>query len=113
LENLKVYLKQRHPELVEGQTQFTNSEIRRNLRVKETTLRRYNNLLLQENYIKRVQNKKTKSFVFEITNYDEYKELKALIDNALNKCIELIQLATTPVTRQVRVAKSNKKESAS
>ncbi|QYS87079.1 hypothetical protein JJC03_03705 [Flavobacterium oreochromis] len=43
LENLKEYLNQ------SNQTQFSNSEIRRNLRVKETTLRRYNTQLLLEN----------------------------------------------------------------
>lgn len=107
LESLKDYLKK------QNQTQFTNSEIRRHLRVKETTLRRYNNLLLEENYIKRVENKKTKSFAFEINNYDEYKALKTLINNALNKCIELIQLATTPTTRQVKVAKTSKTKSMS
>ncbi|RVU90854.1 hypothetical protein EH230_08035 [Flavobacterium columnare] len=107
LENVKEYLK------TNNQTQFTNSEIRRNLRVKETTLRRYNAILLQENYIRRVQNKKIKSFAFEITNYDEYKELKTHIDSALNKCIELVQLATTPLTRHPNKAKSKSTKSAS
>ena len=99
LENLKDYLKK------ENQTQFTNSEIRRNLRVKETTLRRYNNQLLLENYIKKVQNKTTKSYAYEITNPDEYKDLKAMIDKALQDCIEQIQLATTPTTNHTKVAK--------
>ncbi|RVU90821.1 hypothetical protein EH230_07965 [Flavobacterium columnare] len=107
LENVKEYLK------TNNQTQFTNSEIRRNLRVKETTLRRYNAILLQENYIRRVQNKKIKSFAFEITNYDEYKELKTHIDSALNKCIELVQLATTPPTRHPNKAKLKSTKSAS
>lgn len=90
LENLKEYLKK------QNQTQFTNSEIRRNLRVKETTLRRYNTQLLLENYIKKVQNKTTKSYAYEITNPKEYQDLKALIDKALQECITQIQLANSP-----------------
>lgn len=102
LENLKDYLKQNN------QTQFTNSEIRRNLRVKETTLRRYNNQLLSENYIKKVKNKNVKSFCYEITNPDEYKDLKELINNALQECISKIQLAITPTTNHSKVARSTK-----
>jgi ABC-type dipeptide/oligopeptide/nickel transport system ATPase component len=107
LETLKNYLK------TNNETQFTNSEIRRNLRVKETTLRRYNAVLLQENYIKKIEHKKTKSFAFEINNYNEYQELKKIIDNALMQCIASIQPATTPPTRQSKMAKLNNTKSAS
>lgn len=107
LENLKEYLKK------QNQTQFTNSEIRRNLRVKETTLRRYNNQLLLENYIKKVQNKTTKSYAYEITNPDEYRDLKAMIDKALQECIAQIQLATTPTTNHTKMAKSKQTKSMS
>jgi predicted transcriptional regulator/translation initiation factor 1 (eIF-1/SUI1) len=99
LENLKEYLKK------QNQTQFTNAEIRRNLRVKETTLRRYNNQLLLENYIKKIQNKTTKSYAYEITNPKEYQDLKALIDKALQDCMTQIQRATTPITNQSKVAR--------
>lgn len=107
LENLKEYLKQNN------QTQFTNSEIRRNLRVKETTLRRYNNQLLIENYIKKVKNKNVKSFCYEITNPDEYKDLKQTINDALNTCLHSLDTAISPVTRQSKVARSTKTKSKS
>jgi len=90
LERLKAYLKEN------AQTTFTNTEIRRNLRVKETTLRRYNKQLLLENYIKKVKGKKGKLYHFEIVNIYEYKELKVLIKNALDKSITQINLATSP-----------------
>ncbi|TRX02466.1 hypothetical protein [Flavobacterium gawalongense] len=96
LENLKEYLKK------QNQTQFTNSEIRRNLRVKETTLRRYNNQLLLENYIRKVQNKTTKSYAYQITNPEEYQDLKVLIDKALQDCMTQIQLATPPPTNPTK-----------
>ncbi|MFK7033382.1 hypothetical protein [Flavobacterium oreochromis] len=107
LENLKEYLKK------QNQTQFTNSEIRRNLRVKETTLRRYNNQLLLENYIKKVQNKTTKAYAYEITNPEEYQDLKQLINNALNDCLHRLDAATTPTTNQTKVARTKSTKSAS
>lgn len=88
LEKLKTYLAKNN------QTTFTNTEVRRNLRVKETTLRRYNKQLLEEGYIRRIKNKKTKSFCFEVINIDEYTNLKTQIDNALNTCVS--RLSTSP-----------------
>ena len=89
LERLKDYLKE------QNQTTFTNAEIRRNLRIKETTLRRYNNQLLLENYIKKTKGKKGQLYHFEIVNVDEYQELKNLIKKALDNCIAKINLATS------------------
>ncbi|GAA3553871.1 hypothetical protein [Snuella lapsa] len=89
LENLKQYLKENN------QTTFTNSEIRRRLRIKETTLRRYNKQLLEENYIQRVKSK-TKSYCFEIVDVDEYSNLKEQINSALQNCITQIELAISP-----------------
>ena len=93
LENLKNYLK------TNNQTTFTNAEIRKNLRVKETTLRRYNKQLLAEDYIKRVKKVKSKSYCFEIVNIDEYKQLKEQINKALQNCITQIELAISPQSR--------------
>tara|TARA_R110002033_G_scaffold170860_1_gene214514 strand:- start:171 stop:1742 length:1572 start_codon:yes stop_codon:yes gene_type:complete len=93
LESLKDYLKKNN------QTTFTNTEIRRNLRIKETTLRRYNNQLLAENYIKRIKKVKTKSYCFEVVDVDEYSNLKAQINSALQNCITQIELATSPQSR--------------
>ena len=93
LENLKTYLKKHN------QTTFTNTEIRRNLRVKETTLRRYNAQLLAEQYIKKIKKEKTKSYCFEIVNIAEYTDLKAQIDKALNDCLTALQSATSPPNR--------------
>ena len=89
LESLKNYLK------INNKTTFNNTEIRRNLRVKETTLRRYNKQLLEEDYIKKVKGKKGQLYHFEIINVDEYKELKTLIKSALDNCITQINLATS------------------
>ncbi|KAA1242525.1 hypothetical protein [Aquimarina sp. RZ0] len=84
LERLKEYLTKN------TQTTFTNAEIRRNLRIKESTLRNYHKQLLAEDYIKRIKNAKTKSHCFEVTDVNEYKILKSQIDNSLRHCIEQI-----------------------
>ena len=93
LERLKNYLQE------QNQTTFTNAEIRRNLRIKETTLRRYNNQLIAENYIQRVKKVKTKSYCFEVVDIDEYTNLKAQINEALQNCIIQIELAISPQSR--------------
>jgi hypothetical protein len=94
LEDLKNYLDKNN------QTTFTNTEIRRNLRVKETTLRRYNKQLLSEDYIRKVKKSKTKSYCFEIVNIEEYSNLKEQINKSLDTCIAQIQLAISPPSRQ-------------
>jgi len=90
LERLKAYLKENN------QVTFTNAEIRRNLRVKETTLRRYNNQLLLENYIKKIKGKKGQLYHFEIVNIDEYNNLKSEINEILNNCLTALRCATSP-----------------
>ncbi len=84
LENLKKYLTENE------QTTFTNTEIRRQLRVKESTLRNYNRQLILEGYTRKIKHKKTKSFCYEITDLNEYKSLKNQINKALEHCIDMI-----------------------
>ena len=88
LESLKKYLNENH------QTTFTNTEIRRNLRVKQTTLQRYNNNLLGEGYIRKVKGKKGLAYHFEIIDLNEYTNLKEQIDKALKECLYHINLTT-------------------
>lgn len=85
LERLKTYL------IKNNQTTFTNAEIRRNLRIKESTLRWYHKQLLAENYINRIKKAKTKSYCFEIVDLGEYDNLRKQIDKALQNCIDRIK----------------------
>ena len=93
LESLKNYLK------ANNQITFTNAEIRKRLRIKESTLRNYHKQLLAEDYIRRIKKAKTKSYCFEIIDIEEYANLKEQINNALNNCITQIELATSQVSR--------------
>ncbi|TCP27969.1 hypothetical protein EV195_101128 [Tenacibaculum skagerrakense] len=90
LEKLKRYL------FIENQTTYTSTEIRRNLRIKETTLRRYHKQLLEEGYIKKVKGKKGQMYHYEITDLQEYTNLKEQISIVLQNCISQINLATSP-----------------
>lgn len=87
LETLKTYLK------ANKETTFTNAEIRRNLRIKGTTLRRYHTQLIADNYIKKTTNNKYKGYIYEITSYEEYTELQEQINNALDNCISLMEVS--------------------
>ncbi len=104
LENLKKYVAKHN------QTTFTNTEIRRNLRVKETTLRRYNKQLLAEGYIQRVKNANTKSYCFEIIDIQEYNTLKEQINSALNTCLHRLNAATSPKARHPQNGEAKKKK---
>ena len=88
LESLKDYLKKNN------QTTFTNTEIRRNLRIKQTTLQRYNKQLLEEGYIRKIKGKKGQTYYYEIIDINEYTNLKDMIDKALQDCITKINLST-------------------
>ena len=89
LENLKKYLARQNT------TTFTNSEIRRNLRIKESTLRNYNKQLLLEDYITKIKGKKGQNYHYQINDINEYKNLKAEIDKALNTCLTALQCASS------------------
>ena len=91
LEKLKSYLLEKKDSL------FTNQEIRRELRIAESTLRRYHQLLLQEGYLKKRGDIKSASFSYEIVAMEEYKDLEATINTALDECLN--QLATSPEVR--------------
>lgn len=82
LERLKTYLSEKND------TVFTNREIRTTFRIAESTLRRYQLLLLQEGYIKRRKDIDSDSFAYEIVDVNEFQELEKSIDNALRFCIE-------------------------
>ncbi len=93
LERLKAYLK------ANNQTTFTNTEIRRNLRIKESTLRNYNNQLLLEDYIRKVKGKKGQVYHYEIIDINEYISLKQQINKSLEECIKAINLASSQEVR--------------
>ena len=75
---------------------YFNHEIRRDLRIKETTLRRRHKLLLEEGYIRKRPDLSGISDCYEVLNVDEFKETEKAIDKALQLCIDL---ASSPKVR--------------
>lgn len=85
LERLKAYLSKKKGIV------FNNQETRKELRIKESTLRRYHQLLLQEGYIKKRNDLNTGSFSYEIVDVDEFRDLENSINAALSICLEKLE----------------------
>lgn len=86
LEKLKTYLRMKKREM------FTNSEVRQEMRIAESTLRRYHHLLLQEGYIKKLETQVGSSFSYEIVDVDEFRDLENSINKALDVCLESLEI---------------------
>lgn len=89
-ENLNRYLKDRNTNT------YNNQEVRREFRIKETTLRRHHRLLETEGYIKKRPDIKSISDSYEVLIVDEFQDLENTIDKALKLCLDL---ATSPQVR--------------
>ncbi len=89
LERLKSYL------IKEEKQEFSNREIRVNLRIKGTTLRRYHHSLLDVGLIRVKSGKKATGYQYEIISPDEYEELKESIASVLDDVLK--ECATAPV----------------
>lgn len=95
-EKLKLYLINRE-ETAEG---FTNKEIREKFRITGTTLRRYHSELRESGYLRIKSGKPATGYTYEIVSYEEYKNLKANINNVLDKILTELKKATAPQESQ-------------
>jgi DNA primase len=84
LEQLKVILKQQKKE------SFTAKELRQQLRINPSNLKRYLGELERYGYIKGNGNRYVK-YEYSITNYNEYETLKSSIDQHLQAILEKIK----------------------
>lgn len=80
-EKLKNYLKEHQ------QTTFTNKQISILLRIPLSTIKRYHLQLINTQRIQLREKDKTGRHLYEITNYEEYQQLKKTITNVLDKAI--------------------------
>jgi len=72
----------------ETKTTFTNREIRQQLRIKATTLKRYHGQLLEAGLIRIKAGKRYKGYEYEIANMEEYHQLKREIETVLDRVLE-------------------------
>jgi predicted transcriptional regulator/outer membrane lipoprotein-sorting protein len=77
----------------EQQTTFTNTEVRRWIRLPKSTVRRRFLELLDTENIVRVKDKNKKTYRYELADKEEYSNLKATIQKALQDCIDKINRA--------------------
>ena len=88
-ESLKAYLTK------ENQTTFTNAEVRRWIRLPKSTVRRRFLELLDTENIVRVKDQNKKTYRYELADKEEYSNLKATIQKALQDCIDKINRANS------------------
>jgi hypothetical protein len=89
-ENLKQHLEK------ESQRTFTNPMIRRWFRLPKSTVQRRIQTWLDAELIKKMNDKKTKTYWYEITNTSEYDVLEQAINEALAESIDKINRPTEP-----------------
>ncbi|MBS0646373.1 MAG: hypothetical protein JSR97_07250 [Verrucomicrobia bacterium] len=82
------------------QTTFTNKEIRKQLRIPATTVRRYHNELQQSGYIKLQESKKQQGYRYEIISYEEYQQLKNNIATVLDNILQSIRTTKPAMNHQ-------------
>ena len=84
-EELKKYLKK------EERTDFTNTAIRKALRINHSNQKRYMIELQQEGFINKMKGDKKKGFYYEVLSMGEYEELQRKINNVLDKVLEEVR----------------------
>ena len=89
-EGLKAWIRK------EGKDIFMNREIRANLRIKGTTLRRYHHQLLDVGLIRVKSGKKATGYQYEIISPDEYEKLKQSIASVLDEVLGQCKQASAP-----------------
>lgn len=80
-ENLKAYLQK------ENQTTFTNSEIRRTLRLNPSNQKRHMVQLQLADLIRKAKGNKRKGYLYEVVSYDDYEDTNKQIEKLLNQTI--------------------------
>tara|TARA_B110000908_G_scaffold126595_1_gene148534 strand:- start:3646 stop:5274 length:1629 start_codon:yes stop_codon:yes gene_type:complete len=76
------------------QTDFSNTEVRKWLRLPKSTVRRKFLELLDADVIQRIATKEKRIFRYELVQKDDYNSLKITISRALQDCIDKINRTT-------------------
>lgn len=84
-EAVKAYLKEKK------KNQFTNYEIKTELHIPITTVKRHNTALLQSYLLKKTENEETTAHLYEITSTEEYKQLQKRINTVLDEVVRSIK----------------------
>jgi len=102
-EKLKDYLKQRN------QTEYTTREIRLHLRIKATTLRRYQNNLLKFGMLRMIAGHENTGYQYEVVSYNEYTGMNERIDGLLSEILSNLRANEPPVSHSENGALNGKR----
>ena len=89
------------------QNSFTNTSMRNQLRIALSTIKRYHLSLLQAGYIKKIENKQTKAYHYEVISYEEYQQLQNNIITVLDEVTQ--RLNGSPTAHSNNEPKKKKK----
>lgn len=101
LEQIKAYLE------VENKKAFSNIEIRKKLRINQSNQKRWTINLVSNYYLKRIKGNKNQGYQYEITSYEEYRQLKEKINNALEESLEKLKGCLPQTERSKAVQSKN------
>ncbi len=73
---------------------FKTREIRSELKIHPSSLKKYLIELYASDYIKIAGGSKAKGYLYEITSYEEYEQLQSSINNVLDELLEKIKKDT-------------------
>lgn len=85
LEQIKAYLE------IENKKAFNNREIRKKLRINQSNQKRWTLNLVSNYYLKRIKGNKNQGYQYQITSYEEYRQLKEKINTALDQSLEALK----------------------
>lgn len=102
LEWLKTWLK------TEQKSAFTNKEVRQVIRINPSNQKRYMVELQAYDYVQKVQGEKGKTHHYEITNLEEYEQLKEGISSILDKIFVHIKESSNQFTSGSRPKRTGK-----
>ena len=90
-----------------GQT-FTNLQLRYALKVTKTTAQRYLNQWQEVGLIKKMQNKETQTYYYQLIDENEYKNLEMSINEILENALLQISSRNTETDRNISTDVSEK-----
>lgn len=90
-----------------GQT-FTNLQLRYALKVTKTTAQRYLNQWQEIGLIKKMQNKETQTYYYQLIDENEYKNLETSINEILENALLQIENRNTETDRNIKTDMSDK-----
>jgi hypothetical protein len=73
------------------QSSFTNTSIRNQLRIPISSVKRYHTALLSAGLIRRIENRNTNAYHFEIISKEEYIQLQNSIGTALDEALQKVK----------------------